>query len=116
MNIQKALQEKRNRLHNKIRAKINGTASRPRLSVYRSLRGLNLQLIDDVAGKTLVSVNSREVKAASKVEVSLETGKLLAKKAQEQGISEVVFDRGRYLYHGRVKAAAEGAREGGLIF
>jgi large subunit ribosomal protein L18 len=100
------------------RAKIAGTANRPRLSVFRSNASMYLQLIDDVAATTLVSAHSREIKAksAGKVESSLELGKLLAKKALEKKIKAVVFDRGAYKYHGRVKAAAEGARSGGLEF
>lgn len=100
------------------RAKITGTASRPRLSVFRSNASMYLQLIDDFTGTTLVSAHSREIKtkSAGKIESSLELGKLLAKKASEKKIKTVVFDRGPYKYHGRVKAAAEGARDGGLEF
>ena len=114
MNTQKALQEKKERLHNKIRAKISGTAERPRLSVFRSLRGMNLQLIDDVAGITLASVNTREVKTkGTKTEISREAGKMIAEKALKAKVKKVVFDKGGYSYHGKIKAVAEGAREGG---
>lgn len=116
MNIQKALQEKKARLHRKIRAKISGTADRPRLSVFRSLRGMNLQLIDDVSGKTIASVNTREIKTkGTKTEISAEAGKLIAEKAKANGISAVVFDRGANRYHGRVKAVADALREAGIL-
>ncbi len=112
------------RRHGRVRAKISGTAARPRLNVFRSNRGMFLQLIDDERGITIVSAASLELKSAGKsanseggkVAVSKELGKLLAKKAIDKKITKVVFDRGAYKYHGRVKAAAEGAREGGLEF
>jgi large subunit ribosomal protein L18 len=118
MNKQKAQRAKQERRHNKVRAKISGTNERPRLSVFKSNAGLYLQLIDDEKGMTLVSAHSREIKAdkKKKVEISLELGKLLAKKAVEKKILSVVFDRGGYRYHGRVKAVADGARDGGLQF
>ena len=116
MNTQKALQEKKLRLHRKIRSKISGTAARPRLSVFRSLRGMNLQLIDDTVGKTLVSVNTRDVKIkGTKTEISTEAGKMIAEKAKAQGVTTIVFDRGANRYHGRVKAVAEALRESGII-
>lgn len=116
MNIQKAIQEKKVRLHRKIRAKISGTALRPRLSVFRSLRGMNLQLIDDVSGKTLASVNTREVKTkGTKTEISTEAGKIIAEKAKVLGVTTIVFDRGANRYHGRVKAVADALREAGII-
>ncbi len=102
-----------------MRAKVKGTATRPRLSVFRSGRGLFLQLIDDAAGRTLASVKEGEVKAGAKTSplaIAEEAGKLLASKAKAKKITGVVFDRGPYKYHGRVKAAAEGARAGGLEF
>jgi large subunit ribosomal protein L18 len=109
--------ERRNRIKRSIRAKISGTAERPRLSVFRSNKNIYAQLIDDAAGKTLVAVSSAAIEAgAGKIEVSTTVGKALATKAQEQGISEVVFDRSGYLYHGRIKSLAEGAREAGLKF
>lgn len=117
MDKNKAKNEKRARRHNKVRAKITGHTNRPRLSVFRSNRGMFLQIIDDSAGKTLVSASSLEVKkAGKKIEISKELGKLIAEKAKDKKITEVVFDRSFYKYHGRVKAVADGAREGGLIF
>ncbi|HTW96039.1 MAG TPA: 50S ribosomal protein L18 [Candidatus Methylomirabilis sp.] len=118
MNKQIVRQIKRIRRHARIRAKIIGTAEKPRLSVFRSNRGMFLQLIDDAAGKTLVSASVSESKAKklNKTELAAELGKLLAKKALAKKISAVVFDKGAYKFHGRVKAAAEGAREGGLKF
>ena len=117
MSKEKIKQQKKIRRHRKVRTKIKGTAKRPRLSVFRSNRGFYMQLINDEKGKTLVSVHSREIKSKGpKNEVSLELGKLLAKRAKDKKIKKIVFDRGGYKYHGRVKAAAEGAREGGLEF
>jgi large subunit ribosomal protein L18 len=113
---------RRVRRQNRIRAKITGSAECPRLSVFRSLTAMYLQLIDDEGGKTLASAHSRELakgkKARAKKDVaaSQALGKLLAEKAKAAGISRAVFDRGGYRFHGRVKAAAEGAREGGLEF
>lgn len=113
----KKIQAQRIRRHNRTRAKIQGTASRPRLSVFRSNTGLFLQLIDDTLGKTIVSASSKEIKEkGTKIELSFKLGKLLADKAMEKKINEVVFDRSFYKYHGRVKAVAEGAREAGLKF
>lgn len=113
----------RNRRHLRIRRKVNGTAERPRLVVFRSLSHIYAQLVDDLAGRTLLTVSSLdkglapEVKTAKgKVAASKVVGKALAVKAKEQGIGRVCFDRGGYLYHGRVKAVADGAREGGLTF
>jgi large subunit ribosomal protein L18 len=109
---------RRLRIRRSIRAKISGTSARPRLSVFRSNKNIYAQLIDDLTGQTLVAVASAKVDAdtTGKVQVSAEAGKELAKKALEKGITEVVFDRSGYLYHGRVKSLAEGAREGGLKF
>jgi len=112
-NIQQA------RRHARVRAKVKGTTARPRLSVYRSNRGMFLQLIDDESGKTLASAGLKELKGAKvagKLAISQELGKLIAEKAKNKKIAEAVFDRGSYKYHGRVKAAAEGARAGGLKF
>lgn len=113
----------RARRKKRIRKKISGTSERPRLSVYRSLKNIYAQLIDDAAGRTLTAVSSlskelrQEIDAAkSKTEVSKIVGKALAQKALELGIKKVAFDRNGFLYHGRVKALAEGAREGGLEF
>ena len=102
-----------------IRKKIAGTSSKPRLSVYRSNKDIYVQIIDDLSGKTLVSASSRtkDFKAeGTKVELANKVGKLVAEKAKAAGIENVVFDRNGYLYHGRVKSLAEGAREGGLKF
>jgi len=113
----KAKKIKQARRHKRVRAKISGTKKCPRLSVFRSNTGMYLQLIDDSTKKTLVSAHSREVnKKDAKTIISLELGKLIAKKAKNKKISQVVFDRGGYKYHGRVKAVADGAREGGLKF
>ena len=99
----------------RVRAKVSGTASRPRLSVYRSLSHIYAQLINDEKGVTIISVSDGEAKAGkTKVEKAYEAGKLLAAKAKEAKISEAVFDRGIFKYHGRVKAIADGAREGGI--
>ncbi|MCK9438808.1 MAG: 50S ribosomal protein L18 [Patescibacteria group bacterium] len=119
MNKQKEKNSKLERRHKKIRMKISGTASKPRLSVFKSNIGIYLQLIDDVNGKTLFSVNFKELKGADKMkktEQSFKLGKLLGEKAVKANISEAVFDRGGYKYHGRVKAVADGAREAGLKF
>jgi large subunit ribosomal protein L18 len=104
--------------HVRVRAKISGTAERPRLAVYRSERNISAQVIDDVAGVTLVSASSyeKEFGTGGNKEAARKVGKLVAERAIEKGITEVVFDRGGYLYHGRVSELAEGAREGGLKF
>ncbi|HNF71836.1 MAG TPA: 50S ribosomal protein L18 [Chitinophagaceae bacterium] len=110
---------RRQKLKWRIRKKISGTASRPRLSVFRSNAAIYCQIIDDVSGKTLVSANSRTKgfdTSGTKVEVAQRVGKAIAAAALAKGISNCVFDRGGYLYHGRVKAVADGAREGGLQF
>jgi large subunit ribosomal protein L18 len=110
--------ELRTRRHKRVRKHVFGTAERPRLVVFRSNRGIAAQLVDDVEGKTLAAaswLNIRKAKGA-KVEQAAEVGKLLAQNAKKAGIERIVFDRGGYLYHGRVKALAEAAREGGLEF
>ena len=111
-------QARRDRIRRTIRKKLSGTKERPRLSVYRSNRDIYAQLIDDEQGHTLLAASSRDMKevTGAKVDRSKEVGKALAKQAMDAGITNVVFDRGGYLYHGRVKALAEGAREGGLQF
>ena len=110
-------EDRKRRIQYRIRKKINGTATKPRLAVYRSNKSIYCQLIDDVAGHTLAAASSTECKAAGpKVEQAKEVGKLIAEKAKAANISGVVFDRGGYLYHGRVKALADGAREAGLQF
>ena len=109
----------RTRRHIRVRRKISGTAERPRLCVYRSNTNLYVQVIDDVAGKTLVSASTLEKTVKNKhsnKEAAKEVGTLIAKKALEKNITEVVFDRGGYIYHGVVKELAEAAREGGLKF
>jgi len=109
----------RARRHRRVRGKIAGTAERPRLVVFRSNRGIDAQLVDDATGRTLAGVSWLQIKKSfkgSKTEQAAEVGKQLAESAKEAGIEEVVFDRAGYLYHGRVKALAEGAREGGLRF
>ena len=102
----------------RVRAKVTGTAERPRIAVFRSNRGVSAQLIDDVAGRTLAAVNWTEgdVKGLAKMEQATQVGKLLAERAKAAGVETAVFDRGGYQYHGRVKALAEGAREAGLAF
>ncbi len=107
---------KRKRIHTRIRKKIKGTASRPRLAVYRSNKAIYCQLIDDLSGHTLASASSITVESGNKVEQATAVGKMLAEKAKAASIDSVIFDRGGYLYHGRVKALADGAREGGLVF
>jgi large subunit ribosomal protein L18 len=107
------------RRHIRVRRKISGTPECPRLSVYRSLTGIYAQVIDDVAGNTLVAASTldKEVKTkASNIEASKEVGTLIAKRALKAGVKKVVFDRGGYIYHGKVKALAEAAREAGLEF
>lgn len=109
--------EKRIRRHNRVRSVVEGSAARPRLSVFRSAQHIYAQLIDDAAGKTLAAASSQEVKTkAAKTDLSVEVGKLIAAKAQKANITAVVFDRGGFSYHGRVKALADAAREAGLEF
>ncbi len=109
--------EKRKRRHARVRAKVSGSAEKPRLCVFRSSNHIYGQLIDDSTGSTIIAVNDMELKKKdAKTSLSKEVGMLLAKKAIEKNISQVVFDRGGYKYHGRVKALAEGAREAGLKF
>ncbi len=108
---------RRTTIHFRIRNKISGTAQKPRLCVYRSNAGIYAQLIDDLAGQTIASASSKEIKVAgSKSEIAKQVGTLVASKAKAKGIENVVFDRGGFLYHGRVKSLADGAREGGLTF
>ena len=107
------------RRHKRVRGKVFGTAERPRLVVFRSNRGIAAQLVDDLQARTLASADWLHLKKSfkgNKTEQAAEVGKLLAAAAKEAGIEEVVFDRAGYLYHGRVKALAEAAREGGLKF
>jgi large subunit ribosomal protein L18 len=108
----------RQRRHKRVRAKVSGTAERPRLVVTRSNRGIVAQLVDDTGGRTLASASWLQVKSfkGNKTGQAAEVGKLLAENAKKADISAAVFDRGGYLYHGRVKALADAAREGGLKF
>lgn len=114
--------EVRKRRHLRVRKKISGTADRPRLNVFRSAKHIYAQLIDDQKGVTLTSASTLdkelrgEIQNGGNVEAARKVGELIAKRAKEKGIEKVVFDRGGYLYHGRVKALAEAAREGGLEF
>lgn len=123
MNSLVAAKKRRARIKHQVRKKISGTAEKPRLVVYRSLNGIQAQLIDDLTGKTITSMSSSAKAVAEKIKdikgktgQSKEVGKAIAEVAKEKNITAVVFDRNGYLYHGRVKAFAEGAREGGLIF
>ena len=113
------VRQARERRHRRIRGKIHGTAERPRVAVFRSNKGISAQLVDDDAARTLAAASWLNLKRSfkgTKTEQAAEVGKLLAANAKQAGIETVVFDRGGYLYHGRVKALAEGAREGGLKF
>jgi large subunit ribosomal protein L18 len=108
----------RERRHRRVRGKVSGTAERPRLAVFRSNRGIFAQLVDDTSGRTLAAASWLGLKGleGTKTEQAAEVGRALAAAARQAGIERCVFDRGGYLYHGRVKALAEGAREGGLQF
>ncbi len=110
--------EERIRRHARVRTKVAGTAECPRLNVFRSNANIHAQIIDDVSGKTLISANSVEMKLENggNIEAAKQVGKKIAERALEKGIKEVVFDRGGYAYHGRVKALADAAREAGLEF
>jgi len=110
-------QQKRDIRHKRVRAKIKGTEKRPRLCVFRTPKHIYAQLIDDEKGKTILSISDAKItKKESKVSLAHEVGKLIAEKAVEKKITQVVFDRGGYKYHGRIKALADGARKGGLKF
>ena len=112
-----AVREARLRRHRRVRGKITGNAERPRLVVFRSNKGIEAQLVDDAAGKTLTAASWLQVKSkGNKIEQAAAVGKLLADNAHAGGITKVVFDRAGYLYHGRVKALADAARKGGLEF
>ncbi|MGC9973551.1 MAG: 50S ribosomal protein L18 [Bryobacteraceae bacterium] len=114
-----ARDETRRRIHERIRHKVRGTAERPRLAVFRSLKHIYVQVIDDTAGRTLTAACSTEKSSRAgggNVQGAKDIGKLIAERAKEKGIQRVVFDRGGYLYHGRVKALADAAREAGLEF
>lgn len=118
MQLTKATKIKKARRANRTRARVKGISTRPRLSVFRSNRMIYAQLIDDTAMKTLVSASAKGLSKGkrTKTEEAAAIGELLASKAKEKGIKRAVFDRGGYLYHGRVKAVADGARKGGLEF
>lgn len=118
-NPQKRKLALRRRRQARVRAKVYGTSSRPRLAVFRSAKHIVAQMINDEAGRTLVAASDRDIKerpTKGKVSVAEAVGVLVATRAQRAGITTVVFDRGGYAYHGRVKAVADGARSGGLIF
>lgn len=108
--------QRRNKIKTRIRGKISGTAERPRMTVFRSNKQIYVQLIDDLAGVTLVSTSSKGIEEGTKSEIAAKVGENIAKKALEAGITEVVFDRNGYLFHGRVKSLADAARNGGLKF
>jgi large subunit ribosomal protein L18 len=124
MIIKNSKNQTRGRIHSRIRKKLQGTTERPRLNVYRSTNHLYVQIIDDLKGSTLISANTLEFGEAKEgkrptggnVSAAKQLGKSIAERAKEKGITKVVFDRGGYLYHGRVKALADAAREGGLEF
>ena len=110
--------EIRQRIHSRIRAKLAGTGERPRLNVYRSLNHIYAQVVDDLKGETIVSASTLagKIKAGGNIAAAKEVGKLVAELAIEKGVKKVVFDLGGYLYHGRIKALADAAREAGLDF
>ena len=116
----KSKAQARQKIHYRIRKRVSGTAQKPRMNVFRSNKEIYVQLIDDESSRTLAFASSREKdlagKKANKTEMGKLVGQAIAKKSEELGIKEVVFDRNGYLYHGRVKALADGAREGGLKF
>ena len=108
--------QRRNKIKTRIRGKVSGTASRPRMTVFRCNKQIYVQLIDDLAGKTLVAASSKGIEEGTKIEIAAKVGEAVAQKAIAAGITEVVFDRNGYLFHGRVKSLADGARKGGLKF
>lgn len=108
--------QRRNKIKARIRGKISGTTARPRMTVFRSNKQIYVQLVDDLQGKTLVAASSKGVEEGTKSEIAAKVGEAIAKKAIEAGITEVVFDRNGYLFHGRVKSLADAARNGGLKF
>ncbi|MBS7351871.1 MAG: 50S ribosomal protein L18 [Candidatus Limisoma sp.] len=109
-------QERRNKIKTRIRGKVSGTAERPRMTVFRSNKQIYVQLVDDSEGKTLVSASSKGMEEGTKTELAAKVGQAIAEKALAAGITEVVFDRNGYLFHGRVKSLADAARNGGLKF
>ncbi|MDP3985631.1 MAG: 50S ribosomal protein L18 [bacterium] len=118
-NVHKRKRAMKTRRHARVRAKVFGFAERPRLSVFRSAKHIRVQLIDDQSGRTLGASSDKDVtvtKGSGKIAIAEAVGKAIAEKAKTAGITKVVFDRGSFAYHGRVKAVAEGARSGGLVF
>ena len=109
-------EHQRKKRHNKIRSRVIGTAKRPRLAVFRSLKSIYVQLIDDSTGKVLASSSGLKIKKGKGIDVAKQVGIDIAKKAKDKKVKTCIFDRGGYLYHGRIKALTEGAREGGLQF
>ena len=107
---------RRNKIKTRSRGKISGTAERPRMSVFRSNKGIYVQVIDDLTGNTIVAASSKGLEGGTKVEVAAKVGEEIAKRAMEKGVTEVVFDRNGYLFHGRGKSLADAARKGGLKF
>lgn len=107
---------RRNKIKTRIRGKVSGTGERPRMSVFRSNKAIYVQLIDDLAGTTLAAASSKGIEEGTKIEKAAKVGEEIARRALEKGITEVVFDRNGYLYHGRVKSLADAARKGGLKF
>ena len=108
--------QRRNKIKTRIRGKVSGTAARPRMTVFRSNKQIYVQLIDDQAGKTIVATSSKGLEGGTKIERAAKVGAAIAEKAIAAGVSEVVFDRNGYLFHGRVKSLADAARNGGLKF
>lgn len=108
--------QRRNKIKTRIRGRISGTAERPRMTVFRSNKQIYVQLVDDLAGKTLCAASSRGIAEGDKSAIAAKVGEEIARKAQEAGITTVVFDRNGYLFHGRVKSLAAAARKGGLKF
>ena len=114
--IPKTREQQRYRRHLRVRKKVAGTADRPRLVIFRSLKHITAQIVDDTSGRTLMTVSSTDLTSGKKTEKSAEVGKRIAARAKDAGITRVVFDRAGYKYHGRVKALAEAARAAGLKF
>lgn len=108
--------QRRNKIKARIRGRISGTAARPRMTVFRSNKQIYVQLVDDLAGKTLVAASSKGIETGTKTEIAAQVGEKVAQKALEAGINTVVFDRNGYLFHGRVKSLADAARKAGLKF
>lgn len=108
--------QRRNKIKTRIRGRISGTAARPRMTVFRSNKQIYVQLVDDLKGATLAAASSKGIEEGNKTEIAAKVGEAIAKKALEAGITEVVFDRNGYLFHGRVKSLADAARKGGLKF